>query len=55
MPLPKASRGASKKVKQQVMSQCMSETKGTGKPFRQRVAMCMESSGQSRRKRRGKK
>lgn len=51
MPLKKAGRGASKKAKQKCIAQNMHETKGSGRPRKQRIAMSMRSCGASRKKR----
>lgn len=52
MPLPKARKGASKKEKRAVMSQCMRELSAAHPewPRKRRIAACMRSSGQSRKK-----
>ena len=52
MPLPKASRSASKKKKRSVMSKCMRKLSDERPEMEQdqKVAICLERSGQSRKK-----
>ena len=54
MPLPKAKRSASKKRKDQVMGEAMSELEDTHPewPLKRKIAVGLKTSGQSKKRRR---
>ncbi len=55
MPLIKPRKGASKKKRRKIISENISELKGSGRPLKQRIAISLENDRSSQRKKKKKK